>query len=108
MATRQKKVNVIELITWANNQLARTDEFMTSDIRCGICSSLEQVLFLTGTYAGFNYLYWLERGIKEWEAAGTPEKHPEKNRYIYGEVGSKYDGSPYARSYYVHHSLIKK
>jgi len=41
----------------------------------------ETILTKTGTYNGFNYNYWIEKGCAEWNAAGNPD---EKDRFIYG------------------------
>lgn len=44
----------------------------------------ENVLHKTGNYCGFNWVYWSERGFREWSEAGRPD-FPEKDAYIYGD-----------------------
>ncbi len=103
-----KTLKVLDLIIYVNSQLSRTDEEMTSKTSEGLCVVLEHVLHKTGNYQGYNHLYWLERGCNEWVRDGKIESHPEKNKYIYGEVGSEYKGCVYARKYYINSKLQNK
>ena len=103
-----KTLKVLDLIIYVNSQLSRTDEYMTSQIREGLCVVLEHVLTKTNNYQGFNYLYWIEGGCDEWRKDGQIETHPEKNKYIYGEIGSKYNGCQFARKYYINSKLQNK
>ena len=57
MAKLKKTVSVIELIIWANGQLARNDEFADQKFKAGICTAIEQILFKSGNYKGFGFLY---------------------------------------------------
>lgn len=75
-----------------------------------ICSIIEYILHRTDTYAGFNHLYWMDRGYREWIDAGQPG-FPAHYVYIIGPNGaqnreptsgfiSEKEGE-YARSYYL-------
>lgn len=52
----KEAVNVEELLQWGNAQLARTEEFITQDFKCGIATMLEKVLMSAGAYYGYNYI----------------------------------------------------
>ena len=52
----RKTCNVVEMIEYANMQLARTDEFATKDFKVGISVMIEHILHLTGNYSGFRFL----------------------------------------------------
>ena len=54
------------------------------------CYLLEYYLREAKEYCGFKYLYWMDKGCKEWKAAGEPE-FPEKSKYL---------GPEYDRAYY--------
>jgi len=49
----RKTCNVVEMLEYANMQLARTDEFATKDFKVGISVMIEHILHLTGNYSGF-------------------------------------------------------
>ncbi len=86
----RKTIEVQKLKDYANEQLARTDEFADTKFKAGICVMIEHFLIHTGNYHGYNDQYWLKQGYKEWEEAGKPETWPEKDKYIYGPSGCKY------------------
>lgn len=50
---QRKLVNVLPLLSWANESLNRTDEFATVDFKCGICTMIEMILHETENYEGF-------------------------------------------------------
>ena len=49
----KRTIGVLPLLTWANENLSRTDEFATIDFKSGICCMIEMVLHETGNYEGF-------------------------------------------------------
>jgi hypothetical protein len=96
----RKTFDVKNFKDYVNNQLARTDEHATDDFKSGLCVALHEVLHRTGNYEGYGDLYWNEIGWKLWRTEGNEtEVWEEKKKYIYGEVGSKYNGSKYSRRY---------
>ena len=101
MARNKKTFDVVTFKEYVNNQLARTDEYATEDFKSGLCIALQEVLFRTGNYNGYNDLYWNEIGWQEWRTIGKEtEDWEEKKLFIYGTPDSKYHGSKYARRYY--------
>ena len=52
----RKTVQVVDLITFANIALARTDEEATFGFKQGICTMLWKALFLADSYSGFRFL----------------------------------------------------
>lgn len=98
----KKTFKVDDFKAYVNDQLTRTDEFALSNenFKGGLCNALEHILHRSNSYKGFNNLYWMEGGCAEWEANGKVETWPEKDKYILGEKGSKYNGDRYARKYY--------
>ena len=52
----KKNVGVVEMIDYANMQLARTDEFATREFKAGISVMVETVLHKSGNYDGFGFL----------------------------------------------------
>lgn len=52
----RKTCNVVEMLEYANMQLARTDKFATKDFKVGISVMIEHILHLTGNYSGFMFL----------------------------------------------------
>ena len=85
---------------YVNAQLTRTDKFATESFKSALCVALEEVLHKTNNYKGYNDLYWLEIGWDQWTRNGKTEVWEEKNKFIYGEAGTKYDGCKYSRRYY--------
>jgi hypothetical protein len=98
----RKTMEIIQFKNFINEQLKRTDEIgITEHFKCALCVTLERVLLDANCYHGFNYLYWSdEGGCDQWEKNGKIETFPEKDKYIHGEIGSKYNGNKYARRYY--------
>lgn len=70
---------------------------LPQEAKKSLCDLLEDVLMRTGNYKGFNHLYWMKHGSKEWGEAGKPEG-PEKDAFIYG-LGGKADHE-YDRVYF--------
>tara|TARA_R110001592_G_scaffold53419_3_gene163757 strand:- start:7 stop:258 length:252 start_codon:yes stop_codon:yes gene_type:complete len=52
----KKNVGVVEMIDYANMQLARTDDFATREFKTGISIMVETVLHKSGNYDGFGFL----------------------------------------------------
>jgi len=52
----RKTVQVVELITFANEALARTDNEATFGFKEGICTMVEKAMFLADCYSGFSFL----------------------------------------------------
>jgi hypothetical protein len=52
----RKTIEVLEILNWANDSLAREDEFATSEFKAGICTMIEKILFRTNNYKGFAFL----------------------------------------------------
>jgi hypothetical protein len=52
----RKTVQVVDLITFANIALARTDEEATFGFKQGICTMVEKAMFLADSYSGFRFL----------------------------------------------------
>jgi len=44
------------MLDYANNQLARTDEYGSSDFKSGVCAMIERILHDTGNYNGFMFI----------------------------------------------------
>jgi hypothetical protein len=56
MAKGKQTVKAKEMLTWANIQLARTDDYATRDFKAGVCVMIEKVLFASNNYWGFRFL----------------------------------------------------
>ena len=54
--SKRKTVSVQDMVTYANMQLARTDEFATKDFKIGVCTMIESILHLTNQYQGFMFI----------------------------------------------------
>ena len=52
----RKTIGVLEMLNWANNSLARKDEFATSEFKAGICIMIQKILHSTNNYKGFAFL----------------------------------------------------
>jgi len=52
----RKTVQLVELITFANEALARTDAEATFGFKEGICTMVEKAMFLADNYNGFSFL----------------------------------------------------
>jgi len=53
---KRKTVQLVELITFANEALARTDNEATVGFKEGICTMVEKAMFLADNYNGFRFL----------------------------------------------------
>ena len=96
----KKTAKVLDLLKYANEQLARTDKWADDQFKSGICVFIEHILRNANCYAGYNDTYWMKQGCKEWIAAGEPD-FPEKDKYIFGPLGK------FSRFYYTHKKLLK-
>ena len=56
MVKKKKTLGVFHMLDYANNQLARTDEYGSSDFKSGVCVMIERILHDTGNYNGFMFL----------------------------------------------------
>ncbi len=54
--TKRKTIGVIEMIDYANTQLARKDADATKEFKEGVCVMIEKIMFLTDSYSGFQFL----------------------------------------------------
>ena len=52
----KKTVGVVDMIEYANMQLARTDDFADRTFKCGISIMIETILHKSNNYNGFNFL----------------------------------------------------
>ena len=53
---KRKTIGVIEMIDYANTQLARKDADATKEFKEGVCVMVEKIMFLTDSYSGFQFL----------------------------------------------------
>lgn len=53
---KRKTIGVIEMIDYANTQLARTDSDATREFKEGVCVMIERIMFDTDCYSGFQFL----------------------------------------------------
>lgn len=56
MARSKKTISVSLMIDYANEHLARTDEFASKEFKAGISVMIEQILQRTNNYWGFMFL----------------------------------------------------
>jgi len=52
----RKTVSVLQMLEYANIQLARADKFVTKEYKDGIVTMIEKILHDTGNYAGFSFI----------------------------------------------------
>ena len=52
----RKTIPVLRMLKFANQQLARTDEWATVEYKIGIVNMLEEILHATDNYAGFGFI----------------------------------------------------
>lgn len=52
----KKTIEVIEMLNWANEMLARTDVYADAKFKAGISTTIESILTKTGNYKGFGFL----------------------------------------------------
>jgi hypothetical protein len=83
-------INVEDFKNWINKQLERTDPYADDKFKAALCSVLEYALKMANRYKGYNDNYWLKAGFDEWRNAGEPD-FPEKEKYIYGPTGQRYN-----------------
>jgi hypothetical protein len=53
---KRKTIGVIEMIDYANTQLARRDDEATMGFKEGVCVMIERIMFDTDCYSGFQFL----------------------------------------------------
>lgn len=53
---KRKTIGVIEMIDYANTQLARKDSDATREFKEGVCVMIERIMFDTDCYSGFQFL----------------------------------------------------
>ena len=53
---KRKTIGVVEMIAYANSQLARTDSDATKEFKEGVCVMIERIMFDTDCYSGFHFL----------------------------------------------------
>ena len=56
MAKKKKTLGVSHMLDYANNQLARTDEYGSMDFKSGVCAMIERILHDTENYNGFMFV----------------------------------------------------
>jgi hypothetical protein len=54
--SKRKTIGVIEMIDYANTQLARKDTDATKEFKEGVCVMIERIMFDTDCYSGFQFL----------------------------------------------------
>ena len=54
--SKRKTIGVLEMIDYANTQLARKDADATKEFKEGVCVMVEKIMFLTDSYSGFQFL----------------------------------------------------
>ncbi len=91
---QKRKTMSVELIKTMANDLLQ-DDHIKQETKAGICTMIEKVLCASNNYKGFNHLFWLNFGCKEWNRNGRPEQWPEKEAYI-----SDNKKQEYSRLYY--------
>ena len=52
----RKTIPILRMLKFANQQLARTDEWATVDYKVGIVNMLEEILHATDNYVGFGFI----------------------------------------------------
>ena len=52
----RKTIQVLRMLKYANQQLARTDEWATVEYKVGIVNMIEEILHATDNYAGFGFI----------------------------------------------------
>jgi hypothetical protein len=52
----KKTIEVTEILNWANEMLARTDEYADTKFKAGIATTIESILTKTGNYKGFGFI----------------------------------------------------
>lgn len=52
----KKTIKVTEMLDWANEMLARKDEYADAKFKSGICTTIERILFNSDNYKGYGFL----------------------------------------------------
>jgi len=81
---RRKTISVEAVRKIINDALE--SKRLSQDAKSALATTLERILFDTGNYHGFQYLYWAKEGYQKWVEAGKPS-FPEKEQFI----GPEYD-----------------
>lgn len=90
----RKTIDVQTVLDKANRLLALPPSAShTPEWRKGVASLLEAVLMNTETYAGFNYLEWVNGGCTRWRENGEPG-FPEKEQYFGDQTRRVYYSTP--------------
>jgi hypothetical protein len=71
----KKTTEVIHILNYANNSLAREDEFADSKFKAGICLMIEEILFRTDNYKGFGFIYPHESGKLQRDSKNFYSRH---------------------------------
>lgn len=79
-ANRSTTELVKKQLAWINERLSSKISQAEKSIYCTV---IEKLLHDSGLYQGWNNLYWIKQGHKEWKEAGEPN-FPVKNKYITG------------------------
>ena len=64
-----KTINVEKVVNWANDHLARTDDYADAKFKAGICTTIENILHMSNNYNGFAFL------------SSKDSKHPKDKDY---------------------------
>ena len=75
----RKTVDVDWIKKLINSKLAL--DSLVDEEKQALALLLEEILFKTDNYKGFNNNYWREKGFNEWKDAGEPIN---KDAFIYG------------------------
>jgi hypothetical protein len=82
----RKRTESVQLQLDIINRFMRESPAELREARSLLASVTESMLMAHGCYRGFNYIYWLDGGFREWELSGRPD-FPEKDYFIYGPSG---------------------
>ena len=69
---RRRTIQIDFIKSKANYFFENSKEELSAE-RLAIQSFVTTLLAKAGAYRGFNYLYWLEKGAREWIENGSPE-----------------------------------
>lgn len=56
MARPRKTIDIESLVKYANEHLARTDEYADTKFKCGVAVLIETALLRTDSYKGFMFI----------------------------------------------------
>lgn len=89
---KQNHFKVQDFKAWVNEQLKETSDEVTDEFKKGLCEALEQVLKQCHWDIEFTYNYWVERGLIEFQQAGSPSTGTNtKQQFILGPSGQEYN-----------------